>query len=296
MYDVIIIGKGPAGISASLYTVRAGLKTLVIAKGDSVLAKADKIDNYYGFEASISGKELLSAGERQAKRLGVEFADDEIFSFTTENGMFTAKGSKDTYTGKSTLLATGQPIKSLNIINLKDFEGKGVSYCSTCDGFFYRNLRVGVLGNKDFAVNEAMELKAFTKDITIFTNGFKPEISKKFEEEAASFKYNNKKVKKIDGTEFLEKIYFDDGDSVEIDGLFVAYERASSVDFARKIGIETDKDSIAVNKEQQTNIEGLFAAGDCTGGFKQISTSVGQGAIAGKNIIDYVRKINKLKG
>jgi len=290
MYDVIIIGRGPAGISASLYTVRANLKTLIIGKFESALRKAGKIENYYGFSSVISGKFLLSEGEKQALGLGVEIVEDEVISLEKDDyfRILTAKGS---YECKALLIATGQPHKKPKIENMKDFEGKGISYCSTCDGFFYRNLKVGVLGFKDYAVHEAIELEAFTKDITIYTNGKGLDITGKYIESIKRFKVNTKPVIKLEGSEFLQKIYFDDGSSEEIDGIFVAYESASSVDFAAKLGAIVDGNSIVVDRNMQTNLDGLYAAGDCTGGFKQISTAVGQGALAARNIIEYIRSL-----
>lgn len=290
MYDAIIIGKGPAGISASLYTVRTNLKTLIIGKNDSVLKKAGKIENYYGFADAISGEYLLKQGELQALRLGAEIVEDEVIAIQ-KNDFFEVQTTDKKYAGKAILLATGQPQKKIRIEKLAEFEGRGVSYCSTCDGFFYKNLKVGVLGYKDYAIHEALELEAYTKNITIFTNGKELEVTEKYAEEAGRFKICHRPVLKLDGSEFLEKIYFEDGTSEEIDGIFVAYESASSVDFARKLGILADGNSVIVDKNQQTNLDGLFAAGDCTGGFKQISTAVGQGAVAGKRIIEYVRSL-----
>lgn len=290
MYDVIIIGKGPAGVSASLYTVRGNLKTLIIGKGDSALKKTEKIENYYGFSNVISGEYLLQEGEKQASRLGAEILEDEVIAID-KGDFFKVATSRQTYECKSVLLATGQPYKTIKIENLKEFEGRGVSYCSTCDGFFYNNLKVGVLGFKDYAIHEARELEAYTKDITIFTNGKELEVSDQFKEDMRRFRVNTRKVTKIDGSEFLQKIFFEDGTSEDIDGIFVAYESASSADFARKLGVMTDGNSILVDRNQQTNLDGLFAAGDCTGIFKQISVAVGQGALAGRKMIEYVRSL-----
>lgn len=292
MYDVIIIGKGPAGISASLYTLRANLKTLIIGKDESILRKAGKIENYFGFPGVISGEELLKAGEKQALQLGAEIISEEVIAIE-KNEFFEVTTSKERYAAKALLLATGQPPKEVKINNLGEFEGRGVSYCSTCDGFFYRNLKVGILGYKDYAIHEAMELKAFTSNITIFTNGFELQLTETFHNEAANFIIDKRAVEGINGSDVLEKISFKDGSVEKLNGLFVAYESASSIDFARKLGVLAEGNSIIVDKFQQTNIEGLFAAGDCIGGFKQISTAVGQGAMAGKKIIEYVRSVHK---
>lgn len=290
MYDVIIIGRGPAGISASLYNARAKLKTLVIGKNNSALKKADKIENYYGFSRPVSGEYLLKEGEKQAVRLGVEIIDDEVIEIN-KNDYFEVSTAGETFQSKAVLLATGQQQKKIAVDNLEDFEGKGVSYCSTCDGFFYNNLKVGVLGFKDFAIHEAAELEVYTKNITVYTNGEELQLSEKYAQEASRYEINRKSITKIGGSDFLQRIFFEDGTSEEIDGLFVAYESASSLDFARKLGILTDNKSVLVDKDMQTNLDGLFAAGDCTGGFKQIATAVGQGALAGRKIIEYVRSL-----
>jgi len=293
MYDVIIIGKGPAGISASLYTVRSNLKTLIIGKNDSSLRKADKIENYYGFADVIKGEELLKNGENQALRLGAEIINEEVIA-VEKNDFFEVSTPDSHYTAKALILATGQPVKKVKIENLEKLEGNGVSYCTTCDGFFYNGLKVGVLGFNDYVIHEAIELQAFTKKITIFTNGRELVLSDKYTDELKEFEVNKKEIEKLDGKEYLEKIYFKDGSTEDLDGLFVAFDSPSSVDFARKMGIMVEQNSIIVDKDQQTNIEGLFAAGDCTGGFKQISTAVGQGAMAGKKAIEYIRS-QKLK-
>jgi len=290
MYDVIIIGKGPAGLSAALYTVRFNLRTLIIGRNDSNLLKADKIDNYFGFAQTVSGKQLLANGEEQVRRLGAELIEDEVISIEKDD-FFKVTTAKGQYSSKALLLASGQPNKVIRIENLVKFEGKGVSYCTTCDGFFFNNLKVGVLGNKDYAIHEAQELLTFTKNITIYTNGKPLEISSKYDENVKQFRVDTRQILKLDGSEFLQRIYFSDGTSEEIDGLFVAYESASSIDFARKLGVLAQGNTVVVDAKQQTNLEGLFAAGDCASSFKQISIAVGQGALAGKAIADYIKSL-----
>lgn len=288
MVDVIIIGKGPAGISAALYTVRAGLRTLVIGLDNSALHKTDRVENYYGFAEPVSGKYLLEQGEQQARRLGVKFVHSEVIALEKAE-YFEVYTAEENYSAKAVLMATGQQTKKVNIQGLEEFEGRGVSYCTTCDGFFYRGLKVGLVGFKDYAMHEAMELEPLTKNITIYTNGNELELTEKYKFHASRFSINNKKIKSVAGNEAIEGITFEDGSLEKLDGLFVAFESASSVDFARKLGVITKNNSIVVNENQGTNLNGLFAAGDCTGGFKQIATAVGQGAMAGRKIIEYIR-------
>ncbi|NTV88741.1 MAG: NAD(P)/FAD-dependent oxidoreductase [Clostridiales bacterium] len=292
MYDVIIIGRGPAGLSAALYTVRSNLKTLVLGREDSRLKKAAKIDNYFGFAETVSGEELLQAGEKQASRLGCEIVGDEVIALEYGEAI-KVKTVNTEYETKSILLATGQSSKKINITNLTEFEGRGVSYCTSCDGFFYNNMKVGVLGYKDYAVHEAEDLSAFSKDITIYTNGMELETRESRQELEKRFKIEQRAVESFEGVEFLQEIKFKDGTKEQLDGIFIAYESASGIDFARTLGILTEGGDVKVDGQQMTNIGGIFAAGDCTGGFKQISTSVGQGAIAGKAITDYIRSLGK---
>jgi thioredoxin reductase (NADPH) len=289
IYDAIIIGRGPAGLSCAIYTTRGNLKTLVIGKADSMLFKADKIENYYGFEHPISGKELFEIGEKQALRLGAEIVEDEVVSIEkTDN--FKVICVNGEYEAKTVLLSTGAPVVRAPVKKLDRFEGNGVSYCTTCDGFFYRNKKVGVLGYTDYAVHEAMELMAFTNDITLYTNGMTLNISEKLKDSVSKLKINDTKIKELDGQEKIEWIVFEDGSRDSVQGLFVAYGSASSNSFALKMGIETEGKSIKVNDKMETNIPGLYAAGDCTGVFKQIAVAVGQGALASRQMIEWVRK------
>ena len=180
MYDVIIIGAGPAGISASLYTIRGNLKTLVIYKEESALEKAQKIENYYGFENGIEGKELYKTGIEQAKNLGVEIIEEEVTNIQidfieTDKGqseqIFKVETLNNEFQAKSVILATGNKKNKPNIDNIDEYEGRGISYCAICDGFFYRNKDVAVIGNGDYAISEAKDLQNVAKTIKILTNG-----------------------------------------------------------------------------------------------------------------------------
>ena len=178
MYDVIIIGAGPAGVSASLYTVRRNLKTLIIYKEKSSLEKASKIENYYGFENSIKGEELYNIGIRQAQNIGVKLLKDEVTNIQMDYSnkkkqIFKVQTLNNEFQTKSVILATGNKKSRPNIKNIDEYEGKGISYCAICDGFFYRNKDVAVIGNGDYAISEAIELQNYAKSTIILTNGMK---------------------------------------------------------------------------------------------------------------------------
>lgn len=178
MYDVIIVGAGPAGITASLYTKRRNLKTLVIYKEKSALEKAKKVENYYGFKNGIKGEELYKTGIEQAQNLGVEVIKDEVTNVQIDivetdkkEQIFRVQTLNNEFETKSVILATGNKKNKPNIQNIDEYEGKGISYCAICDGFFYRNKDVAVIGNGDYAISEAMELQNIVRSIKILTNG-----------------------------------------------------------------------------------------------------------------------------
>ncbi len=288
MYDVIIIGRGPAGLSAALYTVRAGLKTLIAASAGGALEKAGKIDNYFGFGETVSGSHLISSTQEQVKRLGGEFLDTEIVDIQPSlDGGYTLKSSNgQELTSKALLIATGKSRAMPPIKGLADYEGAGVSHCAVCDGFFYRGKVVGVLGEGRFALAEAKELKPLVKSVTVFTNGKAPAFTA---EESGNIAVDTRKITGVSGDGKLEHLLFG-AESATLDGLFIALGEAGSSAFAAKLGIVLDKNSIVTDSHGATNIPGIYAAGDCTGGPYQISVSVGAGAKAGLAIAEYLRQ------
>lgn len=288
MYDVIIIGAGPAGITASLYTQRGNLKTLVLYNEKSGLEKAAHIENYYGFENGISGETLYKIGIEQAKNIGVDVIKEEVTKIENNIDYFKIVTPKGEYTSKVLILSTGNKKNKPKIKGIEKFEGKGVSYCAICDGFFFRNRSVSVIGSGNYAVSETNELINIANDITILTNGEKaPEIR------ADNVNIDTKKIEEIIGENKVEGVKFKDGTEIQTDGIFIAQGVAGSADFAKKLGIITNKDNIVVNANMETNVKGIFACGDCTGGLLQVSKAVYEGAKAGLETIKYIRKNNK---
>lgn len=180
MYDVVIIGAGPAGISASLYTARGNLKTLILYKEKSALEKAQKIENYYGFKKGIEGEELYKSGIEQAKNLGIEILKEEVTNIQIDyitlgkedkETIFKVKTLNNEFKTKTVILATGNKKNIPDISGIDKYEGRGISYCAICDGFFYRNKDVAVIGNGNYAISEAMDLENVAKSIKILTNG-----------------------------------------------------------------------------------------------------------------------------
>lgn len=288
-YDTIIIGKGPAGISAAIYLVRGGFSVLVIGKGRGSLDRAEKIENYYGFPEPVTGAELFDRGIAQAQRLGVPVINEEVVEIGMEDSFF-VKTVSGVYRARTILLATGKSRSGMKVPGFDELRGKGISFCATCDGFFYRNKQLAVLGSGDYAANELHELLAFTKNITLFTNG----VSLSSAAFPADIPVINEKITAFTSAESpsgsrLSGISTGDGKDYPFDGVFVALGTAGAADFAAKTGVEVNGTDIVVNHEFMTNIPGLFAAGDCIGGFLQIAKAVGDGALASKNIIGFLK-------
>ena len=287
MYDCIIIGKGPAGISAAIYISRSNLRTLVIGKEDTALNKAKSIENYYGFEDSISGEQLFKNGINQVEKQNVEIKNDEVIDIEYGNGTYIVKTVNNEYETKTIVLATGKSRKTSNIEVEKTFEGKGISYCAICDGFFFKGKNVAVIGDGEYALHEAGVLKNVANEVTIFTNGGKLP-------ENRSLSIQNViegRIDSIKGKTKVEEIILEDKRSIPVDGIFIAQGIASSADFAKKLGIFVRNNDIVVNENMETNVPGIYAAGDCTGGLLQICKAVYEGAKCGLSIAKKIKNI-----
>lgn len=290
--QVIIIGAGPAGLSTAIYTARAGMDTLILGCEPKIAGDYD-IDNYFGFEETISGKELIDKGRKQALRFGATIDCERVLGIhLNDDGTFHVKTEHRELDSCTVILATGVTRARPGIKNLTDYDGKGVSYCVSCDGFFYKGKKVAVLGEAIFAANQAIELTNYTPDVAVITQGKKPAMTMEFEErlKALGIPILEKKITTLEGENGLERVVFEDGERAPMDGLFIAMGEASSMDFAYSLGLERNGVFVKVDEEQNTNIPGVFAAGDCVGGFLQIAVAVGEGAKAAKAAISYIKK------
>ena len=291
MYDVIIIGSGPAGISASLYLKRANNNILVIGNNDSRLSLAHKIDNYYGFPEGINGKDLYNNGIEQAKNLGINVLFEEVLGIRYENG-FIVKTDINEYNSKYVIIATGSSNNKPNIKNLTNLEGKGISYCAICDGYFFKNKAISLIGNSKYVISECSDLINISDNISIFTNGEETSVELSgFLEKHPNIKVYNDKIIEVIGSDHLEGIKLENGNVIPADGLFVANGIASTSNLATKLGVLLNNNFIKVDSNYETNIKGCFAIGDSIGGLLQISKSVSDGAICAT----YINKLLKEK-
>ena len=285
MNNVIIVGGGPAGISASLYTLRAGIKTTIMSAGGGALEKAREIENYYGFSAPVSGPDLFAAGIVQAERLGAGIIPGEVVGIEEKDSGFTVKTAASSYDAKVVILATGATRAKPKWQNLENYEGKGVSYCAVCDGFFFRGKDIAIAGSGPYALHEAQVLLPIAGSLTICTDG-KP-ITADFPQEV---KITEQSVLGLEGEQALSCVRFKDKTALEVSALFIAIGTAGSSELANTIGAVVKNGDIAVDECMRTSIPGLLAAGDCTGGMKQIAKAVYEGAAAGTEAVKIIQR------
>ena len=270
MSNIVIVGSGPAGVSAALYAVRAGVQTTVLTKGSGALARAEKIENYYGFAQPVSGPELERRSIENARRLGVQFVQTEAVGLTWTDRL-TVETLAGAYPADAVILATGASRAVPRIPGLTGLEGHGVSWCAACDAFFYRGKDVAVLGSGEYALHEVQALLPVVKSVTLLTNGaaltadFPPEVS-----------VCTQKVEAILGEQAVT--------GVQLAGV------AGSTALARKLGAAVEGSRIVVDDKMQTTVPGLYAAGDCTGGLLQVAKAVYEGALAGTEAAKALRK------
>lgn len=285
MSDMLILGYGPAGISAALYGLRAGLHVQLVGKDGGALTKAHMIQNYYGLEKPLTGEELLNVGKKQALNLGGDIADDEVTDLMFDGSEFIAKGISGEYHGKVCIMATGSARNSYPIAGMAELEGHGVSFCAVCDAFFYRKKNVAVLGSGEYALHETQELLQVVESVTLLTNGVP--LTAKFPE---NVRVEKRRLQALVGEGTFRAVRYEDGTEGHFDGLFVALGSASATDLAKKAGAGFDKGKLVLDENFQTTLPGLYAAGDCTGGVLQVAVAVGEGARASLAAIKYLRE------
>ena len=285
MPSILIVGGGPAGLSAAIYAARANVQTTVLYKDGGALEKTDTIENYFGFTDVISGPDLLARGRAQAARLGAQLVQTEVTGIEYAEKGFSVKTTAGAYAADAIILATGAPRATPPIAGVREFEGRGVSYCAICDAFFYRGKAVAVLGEGEYALEEARTLLPVAASVTLLTNGASAPANL-----PDGLLVDTRKVAAAEGDDKVARVLFADGEPIAVDGVFIAYGTAGSGDFARKLGAQVEGNKIQVSADLSTAVPGLFAAGDCTGGLLQVAKAVSDGAQAAMNAIKFVRQ------
>ena len=283
MSKIVIVGSGPAGCSAALYAARAGMETTVISMGAGALQKAELIQNYYGFEEGITGAELYRRGVAGAKAVGAVFVAAEVVGLDYAHSLVVQTTAGD-YPADAVILTTGTGRIAPKIAGLAEHEGRGVSYCATCDAFFYRGKTAAVLGNGEYALHEVQALLPLAGTVLLCTNG--EPLTADFPEEVERC---TEKLAAVEGEPNVNALRLENGETRPVEGLFVALGVAGSAALARKLGAPVENGRIVVDEKMQTGIPGLYAAGDCTGGMLQVCKSVYEGALAATEAIKMLR-------
>lgn len=298
VYDLIIIGAGPAAISAAIYAARYKINFLIIGgvPGGNMSVSYD-IDNYPGF-VHTTGPELTKNMISQLRAIGHELVSDNIKRITKEKEVFNLTSQMGDYQAKRVLLAIGTERNKLNVPGENELIGRGVSYCATCDGFFFKNKIVAVIGGGDSAVEAAVFLGELAKKvyIVIRRDEFRadPDWQDRLEKSKNIEVVKLAKVKEIVGKDRVEKIILDrDNTEIKVDGVFIEIGETPSSVLFEQLKLKRDKDGyVLIDNEMKTSLKGIWAAGDSTTGsnkFRQIVTACAEGAIAANTIYTDIR-------
>ena len=301
MYDVIIIGGGPAGLTAAIYTGRAKLRTLVLEANilGGNAGQTDQIDNYPGFPFGISGADLMENFWKQAQRFGAELKMEEVIGIEESPGGKRVITDQGEYLARSVIITVGARRRELEVEGEKEYLGRGVSYCATCDGAFFQDFPVAVVGGGDSAVKEALYLADIASRVYLIhrREGFRANqtaVDKMLANERIELKLN-KVVKRIEGEGMMQSLILQDvktgeEESLQVEGLFVSIGLVAAADFIEGL-LETEDGYIVTDKNMSTSIPGIFAAGDIrVKTARQVATAAGDGALAGIAVTEYLKE------
>ncbi len=296
IYDLIIIGAGPAGLTSAIYAGRYMLNALLIGeiKGGTI-AKAYKVCNFPS-EREILGMKLASKMLEHVQSLKIELKSEKAEKISKQDNVFKIKTNNSAYKAKKIIIAIGTEKRKLNIKGENKFLGKGISYCATCDAPFFKNKVVGVVGGSNAALTSALLLSEYSKKVYIIYRKKRffradPAWIKQIENNKKIQTIFNANIKEIYGKEKVEGVKLDNGKDLKVGGIFIEIGSVPDEKFSKQLNLKTEKGYIKVNKKQETNVKGVFAAGDITNNpLKQVITACGQGATAASSVYEELKK------
>jgi len=301
LYDVVIIGAGPAGLQAAINAVRKRATVLVLGRPErSSLYKAH-IENYLCVNGVREGAELLAVGIEQIQRFGAEYFAEDVLHVEHASDTFAVRvESGRNIKSRSVIFATGTSRKKLKVKGEKELSGKGVSYCVDCDANFYRNAKVIVVGNESAAVDGAMTLLGYASEVHLVTRelAVSEELQKKLRESEVTV-HKDTWVAEILGENSVEGVLLENDTRLEVEGIFIELGAKGALELATSIDVQLDSETfthIECNKKQQTNITGVYAAGDIAGHPYQMAKAVGEGCVAGWEAANYALKQKRSEG
>ncbi len=293
-YDVIIIGAGPAGLQAAIHASRRKVSVLVLGKLHHSSAHKAHIENYCCIDGH-HGTELLKQGKIKAEEYGARFLEEDVIEIVQkEDGFIVKTETEKLFHAKAIILAMGISRNRLGVKGEKEYVGKGVSYCVDCDAPLYRGEPVAVVGSGSAAVSGALTMLFYASEVYLICE--KLDVSEYLAEklkESAVHLLQGRKVVEIVGNEFVNGLVLDDGRRLAVKGVFIELGAKGAIELAATLGVALDPENmkyIATNKKQETNIPGVYAAGDICGPPFQVAKAVGEGCIAGLEAASYVKR------
>jgi thioredoxin reductase (NADPH) len=291
-FDVVIIGCGPAGLQAAIHAARKKARVAVIGRAEGSGLNRAEVENYFGIGV-MGGKELLAKGREQAERFGAELFEQDVMKLERENESFFAITDHDMeFRSKAMILAPGVSRRKLNAPGEKEFLGKGVSYCASCDCNFFKGKTVAVIGDESTAASSALLLTEYASVVYWISKNLNvaPQLMAKVKATKVEI-ISPASTARISGEETVKGIELNDGRKLAVDGVFIELGAKGSADLALDLNVIPDPTgTIEVNANMETGTRGLFACGDVTGQPWQLARAVGQGCIAGTNAAKFVRK------
>ncbi len=299
-FELIIIGGGPAGLTAGIYAKRAAIDALLIEKAlpGGLITTTDLVENYPGFPEGITGTELGKKLEDQARKYGLDIVFGKVIKLEVKNSIKMVHTEEHSYSGKAVIIASGSEPKKLGVPGEESFIGRGVSYCATCDGPFYKDKNVAVIGGGNGALEEAIFLTKFAKLVTVIHRRDALRADNVLQKKAASnpkifFKLHTA-VEEIKGDDKVRSLKLTDTSSgkkssINVDGIFIYAGLNPNTDFVKDLIKLDENGHIITDEKLKTNIDGIFAAGDVRKKtLRQVVTSVADGAIAVNSVKEYL--------
>lgn len=293
--DIVIIGAGPAGIQAAIHSARKKCDVLVLGRIERSSLYSAHVENYACINGVTSGEDLLSAGIAQVKRFGAKVMEDDVLKIHQDDDGFRLElENGTTVLSRAVIFANGTSRKKLKVPGEKEFFGRGVSYCVDCDANFYRNATVAVVGNASAAIDGALTLTGYASKVYLVNKELiaSSELIAKLEESSVET-VSGTWVREISGENDVQKVVLENGDELVLDGVFVELGAKGAMELALEIGVQLDMDTMShidTNKKTETNVPGVYAAGDITGHPYQMPKAVGEGCIAGMEAAKFAKK------
>lgn len=294
LIDVIVVGTGPAGLQAAIHAARKKASVLVLGRSHKSAIYSAHVENYLGVAGVTDGKELVEIGRGQASRFGAQFVEEDVLGIEQRDDRFEVRTESAAYEGRTLILATGTAKNKLKAKGEKELTGRGVSYCVDCDANFFRNAKVAVVGNESAAVDGALTLLKYASEVHLIAKelAVSQELAGKLAASSVKF-HHGAWVKEILGENAVEKLLLEDDAILEVEGVFIELGAKGAMELATNLGVQLDMETfsyIDTNKRQETNLAGVYAAGDIAGPPLQMAKAVGEGCVAGWHAANFANK------